>query len=338
MLDCRAMASASRKLLRFLGFSVYALVVVVVFVASAYGAFNLFVTSGATRVPEVVGLARAEAADRLADSGLEMVVEGDGGRYDPEVPAGHIIEQTPAGSSLVKRGTAVGAVVSLGPQRLTVPELEGKSLQSAQVTLAAGGLTLGPALKVFAPGTAAGVVVAQDPEPGRLVSPAAEVRVFLTQAAGGRRVIMPDLIYRDYDQVRAFFERAGLRLGRVTFEIYEGAREGMILRQFPLAGHPLTAADAVSLVVAAGPSADDGLWSPAAPAAPPAAGAPAPSAAAPRPTPPAPRAPRQAPREAEPPAAPPAGRQPAADRPIADRTAAERSVAARPAAGGAPAR
>lgn len=251
------MASGARKLLRFLGFSVYGVVVVVAFVASAYGAFNLFVTSGATRVPEVVGLEREEAADRLADSGLEMAVQGDGGRYDPQVPAGHVIEQTPAASSLVKRGTSVAAVVSLGPQRLTVPELEGKSMQSAQVTLAAGGLTLGPTLKVFASGTAAGVVVAQDPAAGRLVSPQTEVRIFLTKAAGAKRMIMPDLIYRDYDEVRAFFDRAGLRLGRVTFEVYEGAREGTILRQFPLAGHPLTAADAVSLVVATGAAADD---------------------------------------------------------------------------------
>lgn len=293
------MASASRKLLRFLGFSVYALVVVVVFVASAYGAFNLFVTSGATSVPEVVGLEREEAADRLADSGLEMAVEGGGGRYHAEVPAGHVIEQTPVASSLVKRGASVGTVVSLGPQRLTVPELEGKSLQSAQVTLAAGGLTLGPTLKVFAPGTAAGIVVTQDPEPGRLVSPAAEVRVFLTQAAGGPRVIMPDLIYRDYDQVRAFFERAELRLGRVTFEIYEGAREGTILRQFPLAGHPLTAADAVSLVVAAGDAADELPGTAAA-------------TSVPRPgAPPAQRAPRQPPRQPDPPApGPPAAEPP----------------------------
>ena len=251
------MSPVARKLLRFLGLSVYALVVVGVFVASAYGAFNLFVTSGATSVPDVVGLEREEAADRLADSGLEMAEPEEGGRYHGTVPAGHVIEQSPPASSLVKRGASVGAVVSLGPQRLSVPQLVGKSQQSAQVTLAAGGLALGSTLKVFDPGTAAGVVVAQDPAPGALVSPAAEVRVFLAQGGPGRRLIMPDLVYRDYDLVRAFFERAGLKLGRVTFEIYEGAREGTILRQFPLAGHPLTAADAVSLVVAAGDAADD---------------------------------------------------------------------------------
>lgn len=244
------MSSIARKLLRFLGFSAYGLVVFVVFVASAYGAFNLFVTSGATRVPEVVGLEREEARVRLADAGLELTVAEGSGRYHAEVPAGHVIEQGPAASTLVKRGTTVGAVVSLGPQRLTVPELKGKSLQSAQVTLAAGGLALGPTLKVLSPSAAAGVVAAQDPEPGELVSPAAEVRVFLAQGGGGRRMVMPDLVYRDYEQVRRFFERAGLRLGRVTFEVYEGAREGTILRQFPLAGHPLTAADAISLVVA----------------------------------------------------------------------------------------
>ncbi|HEX2163198.1 MAG TPA: PASTA domain-containing protein, partial [Thermoanaerobaculia bacterium] len=261
------MSPASRKLLRFLGFSAYAVAVVVVFVASAYGAFNLFVTSGATRVPEIVGLPRADAADRLADSGLEPRF-AEQGRYHPRVPAGHVVEQSPGESTLVKRGAVVEAVVSLGPQRVTVPELLGKSMQSAQVTLAAGGLALGPALRVFAPGTAAGVVVAQEPGPGELVSPAAEVRVFLAQAGGGERYVMPDLVYRDYEEVRRFFEGAGLRLGRVTFEIYEGAREGTILRQFPLAGHPLTAADAISLVVATGEAADDLLGAAAAVAVP----------------------------------------------------------------------
>jgi serine/threonine-protein kinase len=273
------MSPFARKLLRFLGFSAYVVVVVMVFVASAYGAFNLFVTSGATRVPEVVGLGREEARVRLSDAGLELSLAEGSGRYHAQVPAGHVIEQSPSASALVKRGAAVGVVVSLGPQRSTVPELEGKSLQSAQVTLAAGGLALGPTLKVFSPGAAAGVVVAQAPGPGALVSPAAEVRVFLAQGGGGRRMVMPDLVYRDYEEVRAFFERAGLRLGRVNFEVYEGARQGTILRQFPLAGHPLTAADAISLVVA---TSDDELPGTAAAVAVPRRDAPPPRHDAPR--------------------------------------------------------
>jgi serine/threonine-protein kinase len=284
------MPSVARKLLRFLGFSAYLVVVVVVFVASASGAFNLFVKSGTARVPEIVGLDRETAAAQLADSGLRITLAEGGGRYHPRVPAGHVIEQTPSASALVKRGTAVVSVVSLGPQRLSVPELESKSLQSAQVTLAAAGLTLGDTLKVFSSSTAPGVVVAQQPAPGGLVAPSTEVRLFLAQGGGARRFIMPDLVYRDYDEVRAFFERAGLRLGRVTFEVYEGAREGTILRQFPLAGHPLTAGDAISLVVATGEIADDGA-SGLAVAPPPRPGERPPVTAPPATTNPAPRPP-----------------------------------------------
>ena len=51
--------------------------------------------------------------------------------------------------------------------------------------------------------------------------------------------------------VRGFFELRGFRLGGVKFEPYEGVAAGTVLRQFPLAGHPLTRRDAISLVVVA---------------------------------------------------------------------------------------
>jgi serine/threonine-protein kinase len=251
------MPPLARKLLRLLGLLAYAMVLLAVFVASGYGSFNLFVRSGATRVPDVAGLSREDARGRLTDSGLELELPAGGGRYDPEVPAGRVVEQSPAPSTLVKRGSAVTAVLSLGPQRLQVPELAGKSLQSAQVTLAASSLALGRTLRVYEPRSTPGMVVAQEPSAGALVAPAETVDLFLAQAGSAERFIMPDLVYRDYEEVRRFFEHAGLRLGRVTFEIYEGTREGTILRQFPLAGHAVTRGDAVALVVATGDAGDD---------------------------------------------------------------------------------
>ncbi len=259
------MSPILRKALRLLGFGVYALAAAALFVVSGYAAFNLFVRSGATRVPALAGLAREEARDRLADSGLRLETSADNGRWDPRVPAGHVLEQEPAANTLVKRGSAVSAVLSLGPQRLRVPDLAGRSLQSAQVALAASDLTLGRALRVFTAGATAGTVVGQQPSAGALVPPSGEVELFLAQPGSATTYVMPDLVYRDYDDVRRFFERAGLRLGRVTFEIYEGAREGTILRQFPLAGHPLTRNDAVSLVVATLRSESDDTGDGAAP-------------------------------------------------------------------------
>lgn len=248
------MPSRLGRALRLLGFAAYALAAVGVFTLAAYLSFSAFVRSGATRVPEIEGLRREEARSLLADSGLRLDL-AQGGRYDATVPAGRVLAQSPAASTLVKRGGTVTAATSLGPQRLEAPELTGKSLQSAQVTAAAGGVTVGRILSIFRDGAAANTVVAQSPEPGGLLPPEGEVDVLLARTGSAQRFVMPDLVYRDYDTVRRFFERSGVRLGRVTFEVYEGAREGMILRQFPLAGHPVSRREAISLVVAADPEA-----------------------------------------------------------------------------------
>lgn len=251
------MPPALRKAVQALGVLAYAGVVVLLLVLAGYASFSLFVRSGATPVPAVEGLSAEEARSRTADSGLRLEV-AEAGRFDDEVPAGRVLEQSPGPRSLVKRGATVTAVLSLGPQRLTAPELTGRSFQAAQVALAASGLTLGRTLQVYSRDAASGTVVAQDPAAGSPVPPDGAVDLLLAQGGSSRRYVMPDLVYRDYETVRGFFERAGLRLGRVTFELYEGAPEGTVLRQFPLAGHPLTPREAISLVVAAGPEALEG--------------------------------------------------------------------------------
>jgi beta-lactam-binding protein with PASTA domain len=62
---------------------------------------------------------------------------------------------------------------------------------------------------------------------------------------------MPDLIGRDFERIRLAFEARGFRLGGVRSQTYEGAAAGTILRQFPLAGYPVTRKDTLSFVVAA---------------------------------------------------------------------------------------
>jgi beta-lactam-binding protein with PASTA domain len=239
-----------RRLLSWLGLAAYVLLVLVVFLAAGYLAFSFFVRSGAMAVPNVTGLARAEAADQLAELGLILRRAEGGGRYDDKVPAGRIVRQTPEPRTLVKRGSGVEVVLSLGPRRVKVPSLAGKALPAAQVTLSAIGLEVGSILGAFDVQRPPGAVVEQDPDAGEDVPPASPVDLLLAMAAPGRRYLMPDLVYRHYEPVRQFFEARGFRFGSVKFERYEGVAAGVILRQFPLPGHPLTTHDPVSLVVA----------------------------------------------------------------------------------------
>ncbi len=267
-----------RKVLRALGFLVYLGLVIVVFLLAAYVSFNLFVRSGATRTPSLVGLSLADARSRLADQGLDLRVE-EGGRYDAEIPADHVVQQNPPEGALVKRGSSVVVVPSLGPQRVPVPALGGQGLQSAQVLLAAAGLSLGRTVEVYGHGVTAGSVVAQEPPAGSTVAPGVSVDLLLARQGSGVTYVMPDLVYRDYDEVRRFFEVRGFRLGSVKYERYEGIRPGVILRQYPVAGHPLGKSDTIALVVAAerqagegGEPLEPGSALPAEPPAPPAPG------------------------------------------------------------------
>ncbi|MDY7092189.1 MAG: PASTA domain-containing protein [Acidobacteriota bacterium] len=216
---------------------------------TAYTAFSLFVRSGVTRVPPVQGMTLEEATGVVADQGLSLRHEATEDDFDPEVPAGKVLRQTPGARTLVKRGSEIEIALSLGPQVLEVQDLTGQTAQAAQVALAASGLAAGRRLDVYTRDAATGTVVEQNPAPEQEVAPGQPVDLLVSRGSREAVYIMPDLVYRDFEEVRRFFTQRGFRLGSIKYEVYEGISEGVILRQFPLAGHPLHRQDTVSLVV-----------------------------------------------------------------------------------------
>ncbi len=247
-----------RKLLHGAGCLGYLGLLVVIFGLVSYVAFSLFVRRGVTRTPELLGLEEKEAEAMLADQGLVLAWSEEGDRYDDRVPAGHILIQKPRAGTLVKRGRTVNVVLSRGPRLIEVPEVIGEALQAAQVTLAAAGLRLGRTVDVFGEHPS-GTVVAQQPASGSRVERDAAVDLFLSLEDSRETFLMPDLVNHSYDEVRRFFTRHGFRLGRVSYESYDGIAPGTVLRQFPIAGHPLRRGDYIALGVVRPPAgASDG--------------------------------------------------------------------------------
>ncbi len=225
----------------------------VLFALVAYVAFSQFVRRGVTSTPSIVGLDRGEAYALLADQGLDLRWADEEARYDEDVAVDHVMDQRPKDGTLVKRGATVVAIASRGPQRIEVPSVQGDALQAAQVTLAASGLTVGRTVSVFSDLARDGLVVGQEPPAGTAVAPGEPVDLFLSLASTGDTYLMPDVVTRDYEQVRRFFLGRRFRLGRVSYVRYEGIEPGTILRQYPVAGHPLRSGDVISLAVAAAP-------------------------------------------------------------------------------------
>jgi serine/threonine-protein kinase len=222
------------------------------FVLSAYLAFNGFVRRGEVILPDVVGLSLDEAQSRLASAGVAVNWRRERDRFDSRIDAGKVVLQIPKGGTPAKRRTAVDVALSRGRERIEVPDLTDQSIATVLVRLKAAGLVLGRSFGIFSAGGAEGSVVMQTPAAGTQVDPSTPVDLFVRLTDVSESFVMPDLIYRDYDTVRAFFERKGFRFGSVKYEPYEGASPGIVLRQHPLPGHRLRRRDVISLVVAGG--------------------------------------------------------------------------------------
>ncbi|MYA08473.1 MAG: PASTA domain-containing protein [Holophagales bacterium] len=231
-------------------FAAYGGLLVALLGASSYLALSNFVRSGVIAVPDVVGLEQSQAEAGLATAGLALQrVEDD--RYDEAVPAGHVLRQDPPAGSAVKEGSGVVVYLSRGRELVETPDLSGQVLQTAQVSLTASGLQMGRSRSVFAESGEPGTVVRQDPPAGSPIDPSSQVDLMVSLANPGAMYVMPDLIDLPEEPVRDFFETRGFRLGRVKYEPYEGVPAGIILRQYPLPGHPLRQSDSIALVVAA---------------------------------------------------------------------------------------
>lgn len=220
-----------------------------VLVTATWISFSKFVLGKSLRVPDLTSLSLEEAAARAGELGLKAVVDPAQEGFDDRVPAHRVKGQSPAADTAVKAGQTVRLFMSLGPRTIRAPELTGLTTRTAPLALQRAGLTEGvvsAARLPLLPG-----VVAQGLSPGAIAAPETPVDLLVNRGAPDVAYVMPDLIGRDFERVRLAFEARGFRLGGVKSQAYEGAAAGTILRQFPLAGYPVTLRDTLSFVVAA---------------------------------------------------------------------------------------
>jgi hypothetical protein len=227
----------------------YTLLLLAIFVGGAWLAFEKSIVGRSVTVPDLSGKTLSEAARIGHDAGLTVEEEAGRARSDDKTPAGRVLLQNPESGSLAKPAQVVRVVLSLGPRQLRVPDLTGLSPRSAALRLAQDSLELGAVSSVRDAGARVGIL-AQNPEPDIAVAKNSTVEVLTNRGLGEARYVMPDLIGRDAEQVKARLEAAGFRVGSARYESYEGVPADTILKQFPPAGYPLSGREVVSLTVA----------------------------------------------------------------------------------------
>lgn len=219
-----------------------------VFGASTYFWFTFFVKGRSLPTPNLIGRSASEARRITSDLGVELVIDPTNRRNSDRVPVGHIVWQnrSPGATSFIKRGSTIRVELSAGPLVLRVPDLAGETAGTGILRLGQQNMKVGNLAYVESDSRG---ILAADPPKGTVVGPQSGVSLLVAVPPSPARYVMPDLIDRHLDAVRGLLAERQLQVTTVKFESYPGIPDGIIIRQYPLRGAPVSTRDGISVVV-----------------------------------------------------------------------------------------
>jgi serine/threonine-protein kinase len=228
---------------RFLALVVFLAVSAVVF----WFALVSTVHRGTLAVPDLRGSMVDEARSVAHDLGMEVNIE-EPGVFSASVPVGAVADQRPHPGFQVKSGATLTLRLSLGNERVQIPNVHGESLQGAIRSLEQLGLRAGS--RVVVDGHAGpDRVIATGPPVATEMPPGTDVDLLVNQTPQRELWVMPSLLSRSLASTRRFCRDSGFRLGQIHEVAYPGVARGMVLRQYPPAGSPLSRSDIISVWV-----------------------------------------------------------------------------------------
>lgn len=142
---------------------------------------TIYVSKGAEKIsaPDVTGLSKDDAEAQLSKVGLRL---GLVTQEFSDKPIGTVLRQNPPAGEKIDKGKSVDLVISKGKEtkKVNVPNVIGSSLDSARVSLARAGLTLGSISKRES-SEAEGTVLDQSPMAGEEAGQQTAVNLVIAQ-------------------------------------------------------------------------------------------------------------------------------------------------------------
>jgi beta-lactam-binding protein with PASTA domain len=236
----------ARRSLPYLGSAVSGFVI-------AYAIVAVFIFPGElvssdVRVPNVTGLAYAEAAAKLKAAGLKAA-RGER-RYQIGMPEDAVIAQTPLPGSLEPKGASIVLDLSLGQRMGEVPRIVGLTREQAERAIEDAGLDVGDVIQRENEAPRGQVLASSPPGGARVPIPS---RVSFTVSAGPATLVVPDLTGQDYVSARSLLVQLGFTVGRVIIDSATTLPPNMVIAQSPAANSSAPAGTAITLTVSGRP-------------------------------------------------------------------------------------
>jgi eukaryotic-like serine/threonine-protein kinase len=194
----------------------------------------------------LVGQTEAQARTAITGAGL-TVGEVTQQQVQDEAQEGTVLDTTPDSGAQVEEGTAVGLVVGVAPDTVTVPQVVDLDEDRARTALEDAGITGNVNTDQADSLAEEGTVVAVDPEEGTAVAP--ETTVTLSVSDGDAEI--PAVAGQAQDAAQQTLTRAGFT-NLTTEEVESDQPAGTVVGTSPAAGQQAGADTQITLQVSGG--------------------------------------------------------------------------------------
>lgn len=215
-------------------YALYILLFLDLFFLSAILSFQFTLQGEMVTLPHLIGKTVEEAKIELQNKKIHLVQSGV--RLHERLERGKIIFQDPPAESKVKINTEVRVLLSAGKEKVDVPELLGKNLQTIRPILDKSGLREGKISHVHTPKYPAGRIIGQYPPAQAEVGRDMPVSLLVSQGKQEVGYLMPDLIGKRAERIIARLEELEFNLGNIRYRYYRGLDSGVIINQSPPPG------------------------------------------------------------------------------------------------------
>jgi beta-lactam-binding protein with PASTA domain len=155
---------------------------------------------------------------------------------------------------------------SLGPQRVTIPDVTGGSERIAELNIRRRGLSLGSVAHVSLPDAPLDQVISQSPPPNASGVSAPKINLLVSDGAEPPTYVMPNLTGQPLGSAMLALQDAGVKAGKISVlrpplpgepqsapvapsAVSEASAASMIVTQTPAPGQKITAGSAVNFEV-----------------------------------------------------------------------------------------
>ncbi|MGE5343021.1 MAG: PASTA domain-containing protein [Candidatus Omnitrophota bacterium] len=218
-----------------------------IFFFSVFFTMQALIKGEELNAPDLIGKSVSEA-EQIAEKN-RIYIKKIAGNYEGSYKPNVVINQVPSAGVRIKEKSIIKVFVPSEVVEMVVPNLAGLTLNESEKLLKENGLIKRYVSYIDSDDVPADIVIGQSYPVGAEVSGATGIDLLASRGSKEKSYIMPDLIGKKSSEIVSELEQMGLNVSSPTHISYPGVGSGIIVKQYPLSGYPITNKARISIEV-----------------------------------------------------------------------------------------